>query len=277
VGFIAAVAQMNSLPGEVVHNLEKAEKLIRAAASLGAELVVLPETFSTGFDIGQDVLGLAEPIPGKTTDRISALCRELSVYFFASLIEREKDRCFNTGVFIGPDGKLIAKYRKVHLFHSEKQMFTGGNEPAIVKTELGTFGLTICMDLLFPEYIRGLVLNGAEYILNTTNWLRWGSLDEWGWSHLQPRALACIRALENTVGLAMACQWGQEGVFTKFGHSCIVSPSGRVLAGLEEGEGVVVHELSMDRVREWRKIATYLEDRKAHLQLYNTLFSQVRF
>lgn len=271
MGFIVAVAQMNSMSGEVARNLEKAEKLVRAAASLGAKLVVLPETFSTGFDIGQDVLNFAEPIPGKTTDHISALCRELRVFFFASLIEREKDRCFNTGVFIGPDGQLVAKYRKVHLFHSEKQMFIEGYEPAIIETELGTFGLTICMDLLFPEYIRGLVLNGAEYILNTTNWLRWGPPDEWGWSHLQPRALACIRALENTVGLAMACQWGQEGAFTKFGYSCIVSPSGRILAGLEEGEGVVVHELSMDRVEEWRKIATYLKDRKAHVNLYRRL------
>lgn len=277
MGFRVAVGQMNSVPGEVENNLRKAEKLIRAAASLGAELVVLPETFSTGFDIGQEVQALAEPIPGKTSDRISAICCEHGVYFFGSMIEREKDRYFNTGVFIGPNGQLLAKYRKVHLFHLEKQMFSSGTEPVIVRTELGTFGLTICMDLLFPEYIRGLVLNGAEYILNTTNWLRWGPPDEWAWSPLQPRALACIRALENTVGLAMACQWGQEGVFTKFGHSCIVSPSGRVLAGLEEGEGVVVHELSMDRVGEWRKIATYLEDRKAHLRLYNTLLSQARF
>ena len=76
-----------------------------------------------------------------------------------------------------------------------------------------------------------LVLSGAEYILNSTDWLRWGPLDEWQWCHEQPRALARIRALENTVGLAMACQWGEDGAYTKFGHSCIVSPSGRVLGG----------------------------------------------
>lgn len=273
MGFKVAVAQMNSMPGEVSRNLEKAEKLIRAAASLGAELVVLPETFSTGFDIESDIPVIAESVPGRTTERISVLCRELGIFFFASMIEKEKSKYFNTGVFIGPDGRLMAKYRKVHLFDVEKRIFTEGDQPAIIKTELGTFGLTICMDLLFPEYIRGLVLKGAEYILNTTNWLRWGPPDEWGWSHLQPRALARIRALENTVGLAMASQWGQEGAFTKFGYSCIVSPSGRILAGIEEGEGVVVHELSMDRVEEWRKIATYLEDRKAHIQLYNMLFS----
>jgi predicted amidohydrolase len=85
-----------------------------------------------------------------------------------------------------------------------------------------------------------------------------GPLDEWQWCHEQPRALARIRALENTVGLAMACQWGEDGAYTKFGHSCIVSPSGRVLAGIEAWKGLVVHELSVAEVGDWRKTATYL-------------------
>ena len=75
-----------------------------------------------------------------------------------------------------------------------------------MKTELGTLGLTICMDLLFPEYIRGLVLSGAEYILNSTDWLHYGPIDHWQWHYQQPRALVTVRALENTVCLAMACQ-----------------------------------------------------------------------
>ena len=69
----------------------------------------------------------------------------------------------------------------------------------------------------------------------------------------------------------MACQWGREGEFAKFGYSCIVSPSGRILAGVEEGEGVVVQDLSIDGVEQWRSIATYLEDRKDHIELYRGL------
>ena len=140
-----------------------------------------------------------------------------------------------------------------------------------MKTELGTLGLTICMDLLFPEYIRGLVLSGAEYILNSTDWLRYGPIDHWQWHYQQPRALATVRALENTVCLAMACQWGTEGEFSKFGYSCIVSPSGRILAGVGEGEGVAVHDLSIDGVEQWCSTATYLEDRKDHIDLYRRL------
>ncbi len=264
----AAVAQMNSILCDVQGNLAKTEALMRGAAALGADIVLVPETFTTGYNVGDRISSVSDTVPGRTTDALAKLCRELRIHFYGSLIEREGTRYHNAGVLISPKGELLARYRKVHLFSAEKQMFEPGSEAQVVKTELGTVGLTICMDLLFPEYIRGLVLSGAEYILNSTDWLRYGPIDAWQWHYKQPRALATIRALENTVCLAMACQWGTEGDFTKFGHSCIVSPSGRVLAGIEEGEGVVVHDLDIKNVGEWRAIASYLEDRKTHLDLY---------
>ena len=263
-----AVAQMNSIAGNVEANLAKVAALMRSAASLNAQLVIVPETFTTGYDVANSLAQVADTIPGHVTDRIGKLARELTIYFYGSFLEKDGDNYHNTGVFISPEGKILARYRKVHLFSAEKDLFVPGDEPVIVETALGSFGLTICMDLLFPEYIRGLVLNGADYILNSTDWLRYGPLDEWQWQHKQTRALACTRALENTVCLAMACQWGKEGEFSKFGHSCIVSPSGRILAGIEEGEGVVVQDLTMEGVDEWRQVATYLEDRKDHLDLY---------
>jgi predicted amidohydrolase len=266
-----AVAQMNSILCDVKGNMGKVEALMRSAAGLGADIVLVPETFTTGYDVGNRIAEVSDTIPGKITDELARLCRELKLYFYGSMIEREGGKYHNTGVFLSAKGELLARYRKVHLFSAEKEMFVPGNEPAVVKTEFGTIGLTICMDLLFPEYIRGLVLSGAQYILNSTDWLRYGPLDQWQWHYEQIRALATVRALENTVCLAMACQWGTEGDFSKFGHSCIVSPSGRVLAGVEEGEGVAVHELSMEGVEQWRAIASYLQDRKTHLDLYRKL------
>ena len=266
-----AVGQMNSILCDVKRNLATAEALMRSAAGLGANVVLVPETFSTGYNVGDRIREVSDTIPGRTTDTLGKLCRELGVYFYGSMIEKDGGRYRNTGVFISSQGEILARYRKVHLFSTENQMFLAGNEPAVVKTEFGTVGLTICMDLLFPEYIRGLVLSGAEYILNSTDWLRYGPLDQWQWHYQQIRALATVRALENTVCLAMACQWGTEGDFSKFGHSCIVSPSGRVLAGVEEGEGVAVHDLTMEGVEQWRSIATYLSDRKTHLDLYRKM------
>ncbi len=266
-----AVAQMNSILCDVEANLGKVENLMRGAAGLGAEIVVVPETFSTGYDVGDRISEVSDSIPGRVTDVIAALCRELGLYFYGSMIEKAEGHYHNTGVLLSPRGEILACYRKVHLFSAEKKMLSPGNKASVVKTDIGTFGLTICMDLLFPEYTRGLVLSGAEYILNSTNWLRYGPIDQWQWHYSQIRALAVTRALENTACLAMACQWGQEGEFSKFGYSCIVSPSGRVLAGVEEGEGVAVHELTLKGVEDWRAIATYLEDRKAHIDLYRTL------
>jgi predicted amidohydrolase len=271
VAFRIAVAQMNSLTGAVAANRNKAVRLIESAASLGAQIVLVPETFTTGYDIADRLGALAEPIPGATTGILGEVAKSRRVYIYASMVEKAGGTYHNTGVLIDPSGELVHAYRKVHLFATEKRMFTPGDRPAVIETDLGTFGLTICMDLLFPEYIRGLVLSGAEYILNSTDWLRWGPLDAWQWCHEQPRALARTRALENTVGLAMACQWGEDGDYTKFGHSCIVSPSGRVLAGMEEGEGLVVHELGLEKVAEWRKTATYLADRRDHLDLYRRM------
>jgi predicted amidohydrolase len=265
-----AVAQMNSIAGNVEANLLKVAALMRCAAHLNAQLVIVPETFTTGYGVADKLPEVADTIPGYVTDRIGRLASELNLCFYGSFLEKNGAKFHNTGVFISPQGEILARYRKVHLFSAEKEMFVAGDEPAIVETALGKFGLTICMDLLFPEYIRGLVINGADYILNTTDWLRYGPLDEWQWQYKQPRALACVRALENTVCLAMACQWGKEGEFSKFGHSCIVSPSGRILAGIEEGEGVVVQDLTIEGVDEWRRIATYLEDRKDHLNLYRS-------
>lgn len=266
-----AVAQMNSVLCDVDANLKKVEALMRSAAQQGADIVLVPETFTTGYEVGDRIGDVSYPIPGRITDFLAKLCRELKLYFYGGMIEKDGRVYHNTAVLISSRGEILARYRKVHLFSSEKAMFAAGAEPVVVKTEFGTLGLTICMDLLFPEYIRGLVLSGAEYILNSTDWLRYGPLDQWQWHYQQPRALATVRALENTVCVAMACQWGTEGNFTKFGYSCIVSPSGRVLAGLEEGEGVAVHELSMEGVGQWRAIASYLEDRKEHLAMYRRM------
>ncbi len=265
------VVQMNSVPGEGTANRQAALRWIRVAGEQGAQLVLLPETFTTGFDVADRLKSVAEPIPGPTTDKLADVARERRLFIYGSMIESSTAGYHNTGVLISSGGEILAAYRKVHLFATEKDIFVPGDQPAVVQTELGCLGLTICMDLLFPEYIRGLVLSGAEYIMNSTDWLRWGPIDRWAWCHEQPLAVARTRALENTVGLAMACQWGTEGEFVKFGHSCIVGPSGKTLASLGAGEGVVVHELSLEGVEEWRMIATYLEDRKSHRGLYQRM------
>lgn len=270
-----AVAQFHSALYDVEGNLEKAARLVAAAAGQGAQLAVLPETFPTGYDFGPKKREFAQPIPGPITDFLCRLAAQHNIYLYGSMIEKDGNAYYNAAPFISPDRGIIARHRKVHLFGEEKEVFRPGEEMVLADTPFGRFGLSICMDLCFPEYSRGLALAGADVILNSTNWLTVGppqDWDLWEWNHEKPTAMAIVRALENTVGLAMACQGeGVTGSIYSFGYSVIVGPSGRILAQLGRGDGVTTAEIPTDRVGEWRKIATYLADREGKLDLYRRI------
>lgn len=270
-----AVGQFSSRLYDVEANLEQAAQAVKGASALGAQLVVLPETFPSGYDFGPAKLAYAQPIPGPITDCLSRLADEHNIIIYGSMIERDGAVYHNAAPLIVPQRGVVAVHRKVHLFGEEKEVFRPGEDIVVVETELGRLGLTICMDLCFPEFSRGLVLNGADIILNSTNWFTVGppqDWDIWQWSPAQPAALAVARALENTVGLVMGCQAeGLAGSIRSFGHSMIVGPSGRVLAQLGAGAGIAVAEMPLERAAEWRQVAAYLTDREQHLSLYRRI------
>jgi len=280
MGAKVAVGQFHSILYDVEANLEKAACLVAGAKAQGAQLVVLPETFPSGYDFGSRKLAHAQHIPGAITDFLCKLATEHNVCIYGSMIEKDGAAYCNAAPFITPKKGIVAVHRKVHLFGEEKDVFRAGDDIVLVDTDFGRLGLTICMDLCFPEFIRGLVINGAEIILNSTNWFTVGpqqGWDVWEWDHTKPAAVAVTRALENTVGLAMCCQSeGLAGSICSFGHSLIVGPSGRILAQLGRGEGVTSAEIPTDRVGEWRRIAAYLADRQAHGDLYRRILGYDR-
>jgi predicted amidohydrolase len=261
------VVQMECDRGDVAANLARAERLVAAAAAQGANFVVLPEMAATGGFDSEDLPTFAESLPGPITERLGVLAARYGMHLVAGLPEREGDHYFNSSVLLSPEGRLLGSYRKVHLFSSERRVFSSGDRPAIFDTAVGRVALTICYDLVFPEYIRALVLRGAALIVNSTNWIT----DDWqrerGWGGPVVRSLAATRALENTVHVAMANRVGTAGGWRSLGHSCVAAPSGALLAQLEEGEGVAVAPVAprdpgWDK---WRGIATYLQDRRPAL------------
>jgi predicted amidohydrolase len=137
----------------------------------------------------------------------------------------------------------------------------------VIDTDFGRVALTICYDLVFPEYIRSLVLRGAQLILNSTDWIT----NEWqtgkGWGGEVVSHLAATRALENTIHVAMADRTGIEEGWKSIGHSCVCAPSGGFLARIEDGEGMAVGAVELDSPEweTWRSVATYLPDRRADL------------
>lgn len=263
-----AVAQMDCVLGDVPANLARIEELARRAAlDEGAELVILPECATTGYFVGDQARQLATTADGPVVTRLADLAATLDVHLAVGLIEADGDHLYDCLALFGPRVGLLAMYRKVHLFAGERALFRAGDVPCLVDTPIGRLGLTVCYDLMFPEYVRWLVLGGAQLIVNGTDWIT----DPWqvgmGWTGESVRALARIRALENGVHVAMAARVGEEAGFTSMGHSTIAGPTGAVLATLDDAEGIGVAQVTdptpdLDR---WRSYASYLADRRPEL------------
>lgn len=139
--------QFSSTPFALARNLETAERLIRAAAAQGAQLIVLPELFNTGYVYTPRLFAAAETEDGPTLRWLLSLSAELKIYLAGSLLLREGAHIFNTFALVTPEGK-IHKYRKQYPFLWEYCYFEAGREPVVVETEWGRIGFLVCWDLM---------------------------------------------------------------------------------------------------------------------------------
>jgi predicted amidohydrolase len=247
-------------------NLERAEALIRRAASFGAQLICTPE--NTPY-LGPQFhkVELAEPVDGPLAERFAALADALGVHLLIGSFSEQhlladgsvdSERCHNTSLLFGPEGQRLAQYRKMHLFDvdvpggltiAESGSVTPGDEVVVADTDLGRIGMSICYDLRFPEMYRALVDAGAEVICVPSAFTLTTGKDHW---HTLLRA----RAIETQCWVLAAAQWGthdQEGKRKSYGHSLIVDPWGAVSADGGQGEGICLAEIDLDRVRAVRR------------------------
>lgn len=260
-----AVAQMHPVPDDVAGNLERIAVSVRAAAADGAQLVVVPETATTGYFIADRLDRLAEPEDGPSARLLGALAQECALHLAVGMAIVEDGTFYDAQLLFGPDGTRLATYKKVHLFAAERAWYGAGDEPMVVETALGRIGLTICYDFIFPDFVRRLVELGAEIVINSTNWIADDfQRDTWGWTGSMVESLARTRALENGVWLAMANCIGSEAGFESLGHSCVVAPSGKLLASAGTGQGIAVGDMihESQALERWRAIATYRGDRR---------------
>lgn len=262
------VVQMDCALGEILPNLRTIERCATMARDLGAELVVFPECATTGYFITDRLADLAEPPDGPSLQKLAEIARTNRIHLAAGVVIADGGRFFDSQALFAPSGERLALYHKAHLFAAERDSYAAGDRPTVVETSLGKIGLTVCYDLVFPEYIRRLVELGAELIVNSTNWISDPyQRDVWGWSGQTTQALAATRALENVAFVAMADRVGHEMGFDSLGHSCIAGPSGRILASVPQGEGLAVADLALPKedLDRWRAIATYRADRRPEL------------
>jgi predicted amidohydrolase len=249
----AAAVQLNST-NEKDRNLATAERLVRAAAADGAELVALPEKWSL-LAAGEELLAGAEPLDGPTLSAARGWARELGIDLLAgSISERGEEKAFNTSVLIGRDGEDLAVYRKIHMFDVE----AGGvayresehEEPGaeIVTAPLGELiaGLSVCYDLRFPELYRILAVRGARLLTVPSAFTLATGRDHW-------EVLLRARAIENQAFVIAPNQIGEAPPhFSSYGRSAIVDPWGVALATAPDEECFVAADLDLtaqERVR----------------------------
>ncbi len=251
----AAAVQLNSTDDKA-RNLAAAERLVRAAAADGAELVALPEKWNL-LAAGEELAAGAEPLDGPSLAAARAWARDLGIHLLAgSVAERgEGGKASNTSVLIGPGGEDLAVYRKIHMFdvdaggvsYRESEYEQAGEE--IVTGPVGGLiaGLSVCYDLRFPELFRILALRGARLLAVPSAFTLATGRDHW-------EVLLRARAIENQAFVLAPNQVGKAPPhFDSCGRSAIVDPWGVVLASAPDAECFVAADLDLaaqDRVRE---------------------------
>ena len=224
------VVQTSPKFGAVEENIARAISVIGQARS---DLWVLPELFATGYQFvsAKEARSFAEPIPdGPTTTRLTEAARRLDAFICAGLPEIDHENVYNSAVLVGPDG-LVSRYRKIHLFFHEKELFSSGDLPfSVIDIGVAKVGMMICFDHFFPEAARSLALEGAQVIAHPANLVM----------PLYAQLTMRVRALENGVFTATANRVGEEArtdtLFHFTGESQIISPHGEILVSLSPTE-----------------------------------------
>jgi omega-amidase len=250
-----ALSQMQILPGNLPGNLKNAEGMITAAAAQNAELVLLPELWSTGYDLSHAAEHAAAN--QEITQTVSDLARKHHIWIGGSLLETINGKIFNTFSLIDPQGNRRASYNKIHLFKlmEEDRWLNAGDNPTITQLSCGNTGLAICYDLRFPELFRHYAIHGARLILISAEWplVR---IDHW-------RTLLRARAIENQLFIAAVNAVSDSDGTVMGGQSMAIDPWGDIAAeGSATEEHLILAELDFDLVNQVRQTIPALTDRR---------------
>ena len=265
-------------------NIARAEKLIRAAAARGAQVVLIQELFEAPYfckDHDPRHFDLARPLDGHpTVIRFQALARELGVVLPVSLFERAGAAFFNSVVMVDADGTILGTYRKSHIpegpgYHEKFWFSPGDTGFRVFDTRVAKIGVGICWDQWFPEAARSMALLGAEILLYPTaigSEPQDASIDSSGhWQRtMQGHAAANVMPLlaSNRIGV----ETGDRYTMTFYGSSFIASHTGEKLAEADrDSESVITASFDLDAIRRHRQSWGLFRDRRP--DLYHPILS----
>jgi predicted amidohydrolase len=263
---IALVQLCNNSDEEA--NLERARAHLWKGVEEGADLVLFPENLPAVWP-DQHKVSEAQPLDGPRVARICEWASDACVWILAGSVPVESgdpERIYNTSVLISSEGRVVASYRKVHLFdvevpgqqaYRESANVLGGDDLVVADTPWGKLGMTVCYDLRFPEQYLRLREAGASIITAPSAFTAPTGRAHW-------EVLVRARALDSQCFVLAPNQWGYHGGRrASYGHSMAVDPWGQVLTCLEDGEGIAVAELDLDQVDRIRQRIPLRAHRKA--------------
>lgn len=236
-------------------NLKNAVRLIGVAAKQGAQLLALPECCNSPY--GNTFFGeYAEEIPGQSTEVFSAAAAENKVYLVAgSIPERGGNKLYNTTTVFSPEGSLIAKHRKVHLFDidvpgkitfQESKTLSPGNQLTTFQTPFCKVGLGICYDLRFAEMAQIYAAKGCDLLLYPGAFNMTTGPAHW-------ELLLRGRAIDNQLYVAgIAPARDTSASYVSWGHSSVVNPWGEVISKADEKDQIIYADIDLDYIREVR-------------------------
>ena len=240
---------------------DRAEELIREAASMGADLICTPEFFSC---LDTQISGLStNPHPEEkhpTLARFKTLADQLNKWILLGSLTIQGDindsRLFNRSYLVNSSGDIVARYNKIHLFdididkeevYREPDQFQPGTEAVVAPTPWGMLGMTVCYDVRFPHLYRDLAKAGAGILTVPSAFTKKTGEAHW---HVLLRS----RAIETASFIIAPCQSGTHGIGTTYGHSLIIDPWGNILGdGNGEDEGVVLAEINLALIQKARR------------------------
>lgn len=255
----AAVIQMDIEFGNPQINFEHVTDQIREACNNEADVIVLPELWTTGYDLEMlDQIG--DPDGERTIEFISSLASTYHVNIIAgSVAVRKGKKVYNTMLVFDREGEVVKEYSKVHLFRlmNEEKYLTSGNEDGHFTIDDIPVAGFICYDIRFPEWIRKHALEGAKVLFVPAEWPK-PRTEHW-------RNLLITRAIENQCYVVACNRIGKDPNNEFGGHSIIIDPWGEIVAEAEEEEMTLYADIAIDHLDEIRTRIPVYEDRRTDL------------
>lgn len=260
------IVQLEAIAGNIDGNISKIRNLLEKSGYSNADLIVLPELWTIGWDCQSFNKSSEELFSSKTYGFLRGLALKYNsnVIGGSAVLRKNNEKDRNTCLVFNRMGELISVYDKYHLFshrgQSEGSFLQEGDAPVIAKTDIGNIGISICYDIRFPEMFRLYAFNEADLIVNVAAWPK-AFVDEY-------ITLAKARAIENQIYFVSSLLTGKiNDTFYFSGNSFVSDYRGKVVAQLGEEEKVLFAEIDIDEMKQYRTQMPILKDTKLKYQI----------